>query len=175
MTSLLFINPSSMICSLNLKKYSLKIKNFINFASTLKRVIKLIKTIDMGKGDKKTRRGKIILGSYGVRRPRKKNNKPEIKPVKEVMIKEPKDKKPLKEKKEPKEATAAKVVKEAKEVKEGKEVKVVKEVIPAVNVKETKNIKEKAQTKAPKAAKEKKEIKEDKAGKEAKPKKEKKS
>lgn len=26
----------------------------------------------MGKGDKKTRRGKIIRGSYGVRRPRKK-------------------------------------------------------------------------------------------------------
>lgn len=26
----------------------------------------------MGKGDKKTRRGKIIMGSYGVRRPRKK-------------------------------------------------------------------------------------------------------
>ncbi|TVR71226.1 MAG: 30S ribosomal protein THX [Marinilabiliales bacterium] len=26
----------------------------------------------MGKGDKKTRRGKIIKGSYGVRRPRKK-------------------------------------------------------------------------------------------------------
>jgi len=27
----------------------------------------------MGKGDKKSRRGKIILGTYGVRRPRKKN------------------------------------------------------------------------------------------------------
>lgn len=26
----------------------------------------------MGKGDRKTRRGKITLGSYGVRRPRKK-------------------------------------------------------------------------------------------------------
>lgn len=25
----------------------------------------------MGKGDKKTRRGKIVTGSYGVRRPRK--------------------------------------------------------------------------------------------------------
>lgn len=25
----------------------------------------------MGKGDKKTKRGKIIMGSYGVRRPRK--------------------------------------------------------------------------------------------------------
>jgi len=27
----------------------------------------------MGKGDKKSRRGKIVLGTYGVRRPRKKN------------------------------------------------------------------------------------------------------
>jgi 30S ribosomal protein S31 len=51
----------------------------------------------MGKGDKKTRRGKIILGSYGVRRPRKKNDKPVMKPLKEVQTKEPKDKKPSKE------------------------------------------------------------------------------
>ncbi|MDP2236393.1 MAG: 30S ribosomal protein THX [Bacteroidales bacterium] len=28
----------------------------------------------MGKGDKKTRRGKIVMGSYGVRRPRKNDN-----------------------------------------------------------------------------------------------------
>lgn len=28
----------------------------------------------MGKGDKKTKRGKIFRGSYGVRRPRKKRN-----------------------------------------------------------------------------------------------------
>lgn len=27
----------------------------------------------MGKGDKKSKRGKITIGSYGVRRPRKKN------------------------------------------------------------------------------------------------------
>ena len=35
----------------------------------------------MGKGDKKSRRGKIILGTYGVRRRRKKADKPEIKQV----------------------------------------------------------------------------------------------
>jgi 30S ribosomal protein S31 len=29
----------------------------------------------MGKGDRKTRRGKIIKGTYGVRRPRKKVRK----------------------------------------------------------------------------------------------------
>jgi 30S ribosomal protein S31 len=28
----------------------------------------------MGKGDKKTKRGKIIMGSYGVRRPKKKGS-----------------------------------------------------------------------------------------------------
>ena len=28
----------------------------------------------MGKGDKKTKRGKIVKGSFGVRRPRKKKN-----------------------------------------------------------------------------------------------------
>lgn len=37
----------------------------------------------MGKGDKKTKRGKIILGSYGVRRPRKKTTA-------EVAISKPK-------------------------------------------------------------------------------------
>ena len=33
----------------------------------------------MGKGDKKTRRGKIILGTFGVRRRRKKADKPDVK------------------------------------------------------------------------------------------------
>lgn len=38
----------------------------------------------MGKGDKKTKRGKIIIGSHGVRRPKKKKASPEpvVKPVK---------------------------------------------------------------------------------------------
>src|SRR5512138_227860 len=36
----------------------------------------------MGKGDKKTRRGKIIAGSFGVRRPRRKKSSPVIKAVK---------------------------------------------------------------------------------------------
>jgi 30S ribosomal protein S31 len=34
----------------------------------------------MGKGDKKTRRGKLFMGSYGVRRP-KAGKKKDIKPV----------------------------------------------------------------------------------------------
>lgn len=40
----------------------------------------------MGKGDKKTRRGKIVNGTYGVRRPKKKN-------VAAVVAKKPKAKK----------------------------------------------------------------------------------
>jgi 30S ribosomal protein S31 len=40
----------------------------------------------MGKGDKKSKRGKIIIGSYGVRRPRKKN-KTVAKPVKKTKAK----------------------------------------------------------------------------------------
>lgn len=34
--------------------------------------ILFIKNIVMGKGDKKTRRGKIVMGSYGKRRPGRK-------------------------------------------------------------------------------------------------------
>ncbi|HZY24185.1 MAG TPA: 30S ribosomal protein THX, partial [Bacteroidales bacterium] len=74
----------------------------------------------MGKGDKKTRRGKIILGSYGVRRPRKNNDKPALKPAKSVGVKPSKDKQ-VKEKKEVlpvKEDKETKAVKEVKEVKE---------------------------------------------------------
>jgi 30S ribosomal protein S31 len=39
----------------------------------------------MGKGDKKSKRGKIILGSYGVTR-RKKTNKPVAAPKKEETV-----------------------------------------------------------------------------------------
>jgi len=40
----------------------------------------------MGKGDKKTKRGKIISGSYGVRRPKK-----AVKPsVEKIVIEKPK-------------------------------------------------------------------------------------
>jgi len=54
----------------------------------------------MGKGDKKTRRGKITMGSFGVRRPRKRN-----KPVVVVEVK----KKP-KAAAKPKAATKSKAV-----------------------------------------------------------------
>ena len=38
----------------------------------------------MGKGDKKTRRGKITIGSYGVRRPKSKKSATIIEKVKTV-------------------------------------------------------------------------------------------
>jgi 30S ribosomal protein S31 len=88
----------------------------------------------MGKGDKKTRRGKIIIGTFGVRRRRKKADKQEIKPAIVSIVKEVKEKKAVKEKAE------------------------VKEVKATAEVKEVKVTKEKTATKAPKAAKEKKEV-----------------
>jgi 30S ribosomal protein S31 len=100
----------------------------------------------MGKGDKKTRRGKIIIGTFGVRRRRKKDGKQDIKPAIAPIAKEVKEKKPVREKTEVKEAKAA------------------------AEVKEVKAIKEKAAPRAPKVAKEKKEV-----AAEPKPKKEKKS
>jgi 30S ribosomal protein S31 len=106
----------------------------------------------MGKGDKKTRRGKIILGTFGARRRHKKADKAAIKPMNVVTDKEVKDKKPVKEKSEVRE------VKPVEEVKEVKEVKVPRERVAA---------------KATKVVKEKKEVP-DNAG-ESKPKKEKKS
>jgi 30S ribosomal protein S31 len=68
----------------------------------------------MGKGDKKTKRGKIVNGSYGVRRKRKvstpiikKADKAvkEVKPVEKVEVKAPKKPTAPKKKKE-KEETA---------------------------------------------------------------------
>lgn len=63
----------------------------------------------MGKGDRKSRKGKITMGSYGVRRPKKSKpvNKPEavrkeikepdtVKPVKTVKPAAPKAEKPKK-------------------------------------------------------------------------------
>ncbi len=80
----------------------------------------------MGKGDKKSRRGKIILGTFGVRRPRKiadkssktvkpdegKKEKKLLKDTKEVPVsRESRPVRPAKEEAEP-------VVKEAKTEKE---------------------------------------------------------
>ena len=106
--------------------FQIKIKNFVNFATALKMGIKLIKTINMGKGDKKSRRGKIILGSYGVRRPRKKADKPGVKLAKAIKVKNPNDLKPEKTVKETqvaKEKAVEKVPKLSKEKDDKKEEK----------------------------------------------------
>ena len=59
----------------------------------------------MGKGDKKSRRGKIIMGSYGVNRPQ--NPKKAVVVEKVVKLKEEKVKAPAKPKAEPKPKPAA--------------------------------------------------------------------
>lgn len=66
----------------------------------------------MGKGDKKTKRGKIVLGSYGVRRSRKKKSAvaaipSKSKPAVKAEAK-PKAEPKAKAKAEPKEATKPK-------------------------------------------------------------------
>lgn len=43
----------------------------------------------MGKGDKKTRRGKIVIGSYGKLHPRKKHKAPVIKTKVKDEVEEP--------------------------------------------------------------------------------------
>lgn len=81
----------------------------------------------MGKGDKKSKRGKIVLGTYGARRLRKKSyasglksSEPGIdvkgKPVKSAP--EVRDAKNNREKPAPKEAKAARAPREAKAKKE---------------------------------------------------------
>ena len=54
---------------------------------------------NMGKGDSKTRRGKIILGTYGVRRRRKKTSRQSVMKVKPAKVKEAREKRPSREKK----------------------------------------------------------------------------
>ncbi len=116
----------------------------------------------MGKGDKKTRRGKIILGTYGVRRRRKKADKPEIKPAKVIKDKEIKDKKPVKESKEVLDITP---VKETTPVAKTKTTKTgtARKAKPASKPDEVKEVKtsgKKSTGKAPKIIKGKKELKE---------------
>jgi len=98
----------------------------------------------MGKGDKKSRRGKLFQGSYGVLRRRKS--------VKTVSTAAPLDNK-SKETSEIKEVKEVIGVKEVKAVKEVKEVKAVKEVKEVKAVKEVKEVKEPKEMKATTPAK----------------------
>lgn len=137
----------------------------------------------MGKGDKKTRRGKIIIGTFGVRRRRKKDIrvKPEV--MKEVIPAGLNEKKPVRVKKTThgsKETPEVKEVKKsasatrpAREAREGSEVRETVEETPAaetVGVKEAITPEQKTEAKAARPAKEKKETgepksKKDKTGK----------
>ena len=69
----------------------------------------------MGKGDKKSRRGKITIGSFGVRRPKKKIKTPVIKS--DANLKEVRTKTKVLSK-EKKEVKAQKEVKDKKEMPE---------------------------------------------------------
>ncbi len=88
----------------------------------------------MGKGDKKTRRGKLFSGTFGVRRPKKdakQNAVPKIKAVKDAPVKTEKlEKKPAKA--EPKKAAPKKPAKTEKAVKpaKSKEKKAAKDAPP---------------------------------------------
>ena len=80
----------------------------------------------MGKGDKKTRRGKIIKGSYGVlRRKKKKGLMPDATAKTKKKKTSPKAASPEK----PAKKTASKAVKEAEKKTEPVESKVADEVI----------------------------------------------
>lgn len=69
----------------------------------------------MGKGDKKTRRGKITLGTYGVRRPRK--TKKTYIPASKAAVKVIEPETPLLEEKKVKKDKAVKTEKKVAEKK----------------------------------------------------------
>jgi 30S ribosomal protein S31 len=73
----------------------------------------------MGKGDKKTKRGKIIKGSYGVLRPKKKKSGAEAKATEKPkkVVKAEEDKKPPLKKAPAKKASTAKKTTPKAEVK----------------------------------------------------------
>jgi ribosomal small subunit protein bTHX len=149
-------------------KITNKTRIIFNFGVFKKRSNKFNKPVTMGKGDKKTRRGKIIRGTFGVRRRRKKTPKPELKLASPVVEKETTDKKLIKDKKkapEVKEQAGIPEVTDAKTVKDGIEpadstpVKKSKPVKAAAEGKEKKAPREKKEAKIPKEVKEKKEAK----------------
>jgi len=74
----------------------------------------------MGKGDKKSRRGKIIIGTYGVRRPRKKASGLPVSSPESVSAEKPVEKKKKPGPDSDVKATAPAEVKETKETKENK-------------------------------------------------------
>jgi 30S ribosomal protein S31 len=103
----------------------------------------------MGKGDKKTKRGKLFMGSYGVRRSKKTAVKRIVKPVPENKPKETKEIRPategIREAAAPMETIT--VVESQQAVEIPKETKVVKP-----KAKEDKPVKEATEKKKPEKA-----------------------
>ncbi|MCK9612832.1 MAG: 30S ribosomal protein THX [Bacteroidales bacterium] len=110
----------------------------------------------MGKGDKKSRRGKIWIGSHGVRRPRKKTKKfvpvVEAKEPQKIKIVEEVIEQPVIVEEKPKKEKAPKAKKETVETKEPKTEKVkepkAKETKPKEGKKEIKKAPAKKEAKA---------------------------
>jgi 30S ribosomal protein S31 len=97
----------------------------------------------MGKGDKKTKRGKLFQGSYGIRRPKKSVKKTSVNPL-PVKTAEVKD--AVKEVKDTKEVKDIREVKEAKAPRQPKAEAPVKAAAkPAAVKKEVKPKKEEAE------------------------------
>jgi len=111
----------------------------------------------MGKGDKKTRRGKIFTGSYGKHRPRKAKGSASAITKKDETVKEKIkveeadliEKKPieLKTEKKPIEVKAVKKPKEEKVIKKPKEVKTEKKKTETKETRKTKTEPKKSSTK----------------------------
>jgi 30S ribosomal protein S31 len=97
----------------------------------------------MGKGDRKSRRGKITLGTFGVRRRRKKAYKAEIKPDIIIKTKEKKEKE-LTEIGADTQSLAPKLTKEKPEKKTTKAAKPKKEEEKSAPAKKTTPKKEKS-------------------------------
>ena len=127
----------------------------------------------MGKGDKKTKRGKIVIGSYGVRRPRKKSKKFIVEKVLESKPKKPVEEQIIKPVEIPEIPVATEIIEEIpmvkkparkaavkktaekpeKAVKVKKETPKVKRETPKVKKETPKVGKEAAKTKTPKTKK----------------------
>ncbi len=92
----------------------------------------------MGKGDKKSRRGKIILGTYGVRRLRKKSGKPKVKQrVESSKDNDLRDKKLKKAKQKAEEQAEKTIIREEKKVVVADEASGPSEVTAAAEQKKT--------------------------------------
>lgn len=104
----------------------------------------------MGKGDKKSRRGKIVIGTYGVRRLKRK--KSAVTTDQKALTDKPSVKKPAAKEAEPKKKAAAKkaVPETVEETKPSAKKKSAGKAV--TETKKTKKEKESAETESPKTS-----------------------